>query len=88
MSISGLGNKNALGHKLSDESRRKCGSANIANKYNFGKKNRLGQKNSPEHQAKINAARAANPNLKGWKHTDEAKAKIRIANLQRKSSKP
>lgn len=91
-----IGNKNMVGRRLSEETRRKISDAhkgkapnwdviNRLAEINRGNKHGLGKKASPETRAKMSAAHAGKGQTKGFRHTEEARALMSAMRKGRKN---
>ena len=81
MSESKKGNTICLGHKLTEEHKRKIGEAQIGKFISDETRTKIseskkGKRRSDETRRKVSAAMKGNTNMLGYKHTDESRAKM------------
>lgn len=76
-----IGNKNALGYKHTEETKKKISLAQIGNKNGLGNKNTLGYKHTEETKRKMSEAKIGKDNGRtGCKHSEETKRRISNGN--------
>ena len=85
LSKSLIGNKNSLGYKHTDESRKNMSESKIGKKHTEETKRKLsklhkGKQFTEEHRKNLSKAQMGNKNCLGHKHTEETKRKLSISN--------